>query len=268
MAYVISICNQKGGVGKTTTCLNLGAYLAILGRRVLIIDFDSQANATVGLGLDYQKINKNVYHLILNLADFREVIYRARIFSLDLIPSSPDLIGAQVELNNLPMKETILFQKVNQIRNHYHYILIDLPPSLGLLTINGLVASDKVIIPIQAEFFALEGLKQLISTINLIKRNLGKNIEILGALLTLYDKRNRLNRLVLKNIRRSFPGYVFETVIPKNIALAESPSFGKTILEYSPSSKGAKAYLNLAKEVINLLEKNISSNNLNNLAKN
>ncbi len=255
MAEVIAICNQKGGVGKTTTCLNVGAYLAIRGRKTLIIDFDPQANATKGLGINYNSLNKSVYHLILGLASFQEVISPTKIFGLEIIPSSVDLNGAQIELLKFPNKEERLEQIISQIENNYQYILIDLPPSLGLLTINGLAASKKVLIPIQSEFFALEGLKQLIFTLNLIRRNLGKDLQILGAVLTLFDKRNRLSRLVEKNLRRNFPGYVFKTVIPKNVSLAEAPSFGKTIIEYSPFSSGARAYFYLTQEIINLLEK-------------
>jgi len=256
MAEIIAICNQKGGVGKTTTCLNVGAYLAVRGRKTLIIDFDSQANATRGLGLNINNSYKNVYHLLLGLASFQEVVFPTRIFGLEIIPASMDLIGAQVELNHFKNKEERLQFLISQIEKNYHYILIDLPPSLGLLTINGLVASKKVLIPVQSEFFALEGLKQLIYTIDLVKRNLGKDLKILGAVLTLFDKRSRLSRLVEKNLRRNFPGYVFQTVIPKNVALAEAPSFGKTILEYSPFSSGARAYFYLTQEIINLLEKN------------
>lgn len=255
MGEIISICNQKGGVGKTTTCLNIGAYLAIRGRKTLIIDFDPQANATKGLGLDQQNLKKNIYHLLLGLASFEEVIYPTKIFGLEMIPASIDLNGAQIELLKFSNKEEILSQLLSKIENNYQYILIDLPPSLGLLTINGLVASKRVLIPVQSEFFALEGLKQLIFTLDLIKRNLEKDLKILGAVLTLFDKRSRLSHLVEKNLRRNFPGYVFQTVIPKNVALAEAPSLGKTILEYSPLSNGARAYFYLTQEIINLLEK-------------
>lgn len=255
MAHIIAICNQKGGVGKTTTCLNVGAYLAARGRKTLIVDFDAQANASKGLGVNIGDSSKNIYHLLLGKASFKEVIFPTKIFGLEIIPSSLDLIGAQVELNCFPEKEKRLFYLLSQIEKDYHYILIDLPPSLGILTVNGLMASQYVLIPVQSEFFALEGLKQLIFTIDLIKRNLDKELKILGALLTLFDKRSRLSRLVEKNLRRNFPGYVFQTVIPKNVALAEAPSFGRTILEYRPFSNGARAYFYATQEIINLLEK-------------
>ncbi|MGB9680671.1 MAG: ParA family protein [Minisyncoccia bacterium] len=255
MAEIIAICNQKGGVGKTTTCLNVGAYLAIRGRKTLIIDFDPQANATKGLGINYNSLNKSIYHLILGSASSQEVISPTKIFGLEIIPSSVDLNGAQIELLGFQNKEERLEQIISQIEKNYQYILIDLPPSLGLLTVNGLVASKKVLIPVQSEFFALEGLKQLIFTLDLIRRNLGKDLKILGAVLTLFDKRSRLSRLVEKNLRRNFPGYVFKTVIPKNVSLAEAPSFGKTIIEYNPFSSGARAYFYLTQEIINLLEK-------------
>ncbi len=250
MAKTIAVCNQKGGVGKTTTVVNLAAYLAAEGRKTLVVDFDPQANATAGLGLDYQKLPKTVYQTLISSLDPQQVIQKTSIFGLDILPSSPHLIGAQVELKNWPEKEIRLWQVLRPVQPLYNYILIDLPPSLGLLTINGLVAADAVLIPIQTEFYALEGLAQLINTIDLIRRNLGKDLRILGAVLTLYDKRNRLDRLVAKHIRRHFPGYVFEAVIARNVSLAESPSFGQPILNYNPRSEGARNYRQLAREFI------------------
>lgn len=254
MAKIIAICNQKGGVGKTTTTINLGAYLTALGRKTLIVDFDSQANATIGLGFDYTQLQRTVYHNLVFGFPLEETIRATPFLGLDLLPSSPDLIGAQVELNSFEGKEYRLKQLLSYLENRYQYILIDLPPSLGLLTINGLVAAEYVLIPLQTEFFALDGLSQLISTIDLIRRNLDEDLKILGAVLTLYDKRNRLDRLVVKNIIRHFPGYVFNAIIPRSVALAEAPSFGQSILQYNPRSDGARAYRQLAEEVIKLLE--------------
>ena len=254
MTEIIAICNQKGGVGKTTTTMNLGAYLAALGKRTLVVDFDAQANATSGLGFDYKKLQKTVYDSLISNDSPQKMIYKTSIFGLNIFPASPDLIGAQVELNRFTNKEFRLYQVLSLIKEHYDYILIDLPPSLGVLTINGLVAADQVLIPLQTEYYALEGLSQLITTIDLIRKNLEKDLKILGAVLTLYDKRNRLDRTVLKHIRRNFPGYVFDAVIPRNISLAEAPSFGKSILQYNPHSEGARAYRQLAQELIKKLE--------------
>jgi chromosome partitioning protein len=254
MAEIIAICNQKGGVGKTTTAVSLGSYLAAFGRKTLIVDFDPQANATSGLGLDYTKLTRNIYHNLVFGFALEETILQTPLFGLDILPASPELIGAQVELNSFEDKEFRLKQLLNYIKSQYRYILIDLPPSLGLLTVNGLVAADYVLIPLQTEFFALDGLSQLINTIDLIRRNLDKDLKILGAVLTLYDKRNRLDRSVVKNILRHFPGYVFNVIIPRNISLAEAPSFGQSILQYNPHSEGARAYRQLAEEVIKKLE--------------
>jgi len=241
-------------VHNTTTTMNLGAYLAALGKRTLVVDFDAQANATSGLGFDYKKLQKTVYNNLISDYSPKETIYKTSIFGLNILPASPDLIGAQVELDRFANKEFRLYQVLSSIKEYYDYILIDLPPSLGVLTINGLVAADQVLIPLQTEYYALEGLSQLITTIDLIRRNLEKDLKILGAVLTLYDKRNRLDRMVLKHIRRNFPGYVFDTIIPRNISLAEAPSFGQSILQYSPNSEGARAYRQLAQELIKKFE--------------
>ena len=254
MAHIIAICNQKGGVGKSTTAVNLSAYLSAMGRKTLIVDFDPQANATAGLGLDYQNLPLTVYQVLISSASLPQVIQKTSVFGLDILPSSPHLSGAQVDLKNLPDKEFRLQEVLSAVSSAYQYIIIDLPPSLGLLTINGLVAADKVLIPIQTEFYALEGLSQLVDTIGLIRRNLGKNLEIVGAVLTLYDRRNRLDRLIAKHIRRYFPGYVFQSVIPRNVALAEAPSFGRPIIQYNPQSEGGRAYRQLAQEFIKQIE--------------
>lgn len=241
-------------VHNTTTTMNLGAYLAAFGKKVLLIDFDAQSNTTSGLGFDYKKFKKTVYNLLIFNDSPQEVIYKTSVFGLHLLPTSPDLIGAQVELDYFPNKEFRLAQVLSSLKPDYDYMLIDLPPSLGVLTVNGLVAADQVLIPIQTEYYALEGLSQLITTINLIRRNLEKDLRILGAILTLYDKRNRLDRMVAKHIRRNFPGYVFRVEIPRNVSLAEAPSFGKPIIQYNPYSEGARAYRQLAQELIKKLE--------------
>ena len=262
MTEIIAICNQKGGVGKTTTTINLGAYLAALGKKVLLIDFDAQSNTTSGLGFDYKKLNKTIYHTLITESTLQDIIYKTSVFGLHLLPASPDLIGAQVELNHFQNKEFRLLEILTPLKVYYDYILIDLPPSLGVLTINGLVAANQVLIPIQTEYYALEGLSQLITTIDLIRRNLEKDLRILGAILTLYDKRNRLDRMVAKHIRRNFPGYVFNVEIPRNVSLAEAPSFGKPIILYNPYSEGARAYRQLAQELIRKIEEPLN-NDLN-----
>jgi len=251
MARVICIYNAKGGVGKTTTAVNLGSYLAALGRRVLLIDFDPQANATSALTYE-RSFNKNVYHGILNRAHYTELIKSSAILNYHFIPSSPELSGILVELVNLPEREYYLRKFINQLRHHYDYILIDLPPSLSLLTVNGLVAADEVLIPVQAEYYSLEGLGQLLQTIHLIRENLRHPLAITGAVITLYDKRERLSRDVNKNLRRHFPHRVFKAEIPRSVALAEAPSHSKPIILYQPYSSGALAYRRLAEELIEL----------------
>lgn len=255
MSKVIAVCNQKGGVGKTTISVNLSAYLAYFGKKVLLVDFDPQANATSSLGLNPHNLPRNVYHLLIKQIGVEQAIYKTNILNLFILPTSLDLIGAQVELVSLDEREFRLRQSLIPIKDRFDYIFIDLPPSLGLLTINGLVAADYVIIPVQTEFFALDGLGQLIQTIDLINRHLGANVKILGAVLSLYDKRNRLDRLIAKEIRRKFPGYVFNIEIPRNVALAEAPSFSQTILEYNSESEGGRAFKLLAQELLNLEEK-------------
>lgn len=251
MARVIAICNQKGGVGKTTTAVNLASYLAAFGRRVLLIDFDPQANATSALTYE-RNFPKNIYHGILNHSHYQELVRPSAILNYHFIPAATDLSGAIIELVNLPEREYYLRKFINQLRHHYDYILIDLPPSLSLLTINGLVAADEVLIPVQAEYYGLEGLGQLLQTIQLIRENLGHPLAITGALITLYDKRERLSRDVNKNLRRHFPHRVFKSEIPRSVALAEAPSHSKPVLLYQPYSPGAIAYRYLAQEIIEL----------------
>lgn len=250
MARVISVFNIKGGIGKTTTCASLSAYLAIAGRRTLVVDFDPQANASSGLGVYPAGVEKSIYHGILNEATHEEIVRQTALHNLHLVPSAPHLAGALVELVNLPEREYFLRKFLNAIRHAYDYIFIDMPPSLSLLTVNGLVASDEVIIPVQAEYYSLEGLGQLVSTVNLIRDNLGHHLKIAGALLTMYSARERLSREVARDLRTNFPHHVFATVIPRSISLAEAPSFGKPIPLYRPDSSGAEAYERLAREVI------------------
>ncbi len=250
MAKVITICNAKGGVGKTTTAINLPAYLAALGKKILLIDFDPQANATSGLGFEPKKIIDHIYHGIFGYADIEKIIKNTVLYNYHLIPANPDLAGALIELVDLDEREFFLRKFVNRLRHEYDYIFIDLPPSLNLLTLNGLVAADSVLIPIQCEYYSLEGLSQLLEIINMINENLGRQIQIAGGLLTMYDKREKLSREVAYEVRKNFPYYVYETEIPRSVALAEAPSFGKPIILYDPNSPGAKAYERLAKEII------------------
>lgn len=253
MARIISFVNQKGGVGKSTSVINTGAFLAAHGKYVLIVDLDPQSNTTSGLGINPNEQEWNLYHTLSDGIMPEEAIVKTGVFGLDLLPSHPDLAGAGIELVTQVNREYKLHDVLNRIRSNYDYILIDSPPSLGLLTINGLVAADHVIIPVQCEYYSLEGLSHLLNTIDLIKSNLGKELNIMGAVLTMYDRRNRLSHGVLKEMQRNFPGKVFNSIIPRSVSLAEAPSYGKSILHYDPSSKGARAYNQLAKEIL-LLE--------------
>jgi chromosome partitioning protein len=250
MARVIAICNQKGGVGKTTTAVNLGAYLAAAGRRVLLVDFDPQANASSALGHSQMTGEASVYHAILEQVEAERAIKPSAIYNYHYVPSAPHLAGALVELVNVPEREYFLRKFINRVRHGYDYILIDLPPSLSLLTVNGMVAADEVLIPVQTEYYSLEGLGQLLETINLIRDNLAHPIRVTGAVITMFDKREHLSREVSKNIRRHFPHHVFEVEIPRAVALAEAPSFSKPIILYRPDSPGAQAYERLALEII------------------
>lgn len=250
MARIIAITNQKGGVGKTTTAINLGAYLAWLGKFVLLVDIDPQANATAGVGFNYSSISKGVYNALAQTASFREIIKGTNHQGLKIAPSTVDLAGARVELVDLEDREYKLHRALLEIRNDYDYIIIDCPPSLDLLTVNGLVAAEEVLIPVQAEYLALEGLGQLLKTINLVKENLKPALSILGAVVTMYDKRNKLSRQVLNELRQHFPFRVFQTIIPRNVRLTEAPSYGQSILAYDPDSQGGQSYQNLAREIL------------------
>lgn len=256
MAKIISLVNQKGGVGKTTSAINLATYLASAGKFVLLVDLDPQGNASSGLGIDPRRVEKSLYHSMIIGEHPANVVIRTETLGHDLIPASQDLAGAGVELIHMENREFRLYNVLREIRTNYDYIIIDSPPSLGLLTINGLVAADEVLIPVQTEYFALEGLSQLLNTIELVRENLQPELKIMGALLTMYDKRNRLARQVVKEMRDHFPGHVFESVIPRSVRLAEAPGFGKSILGFDAFSKGARSYKNLAREIIELDKKN------------
>ena len=250
MARIIAIVNQKGGVGKTTTAVNLGAYLAWLGRFVLIVDLDPQANASSGLGLDVSKLVRGTYNSLVEPVSFRDIITNTSHEGYKIAPSTPDLAGARVELVNLENREFKLRDALLEVKNDYDYILIDCPPSLDLLTVNGLVAADEIMIPVQAEYMALEGLGQLLNTVSLVKDNLKPDLNVLGALVTMYDNRNKLSRQVLKELQEHFPHRVFKTIIPRNIRITEAPSYGQSILAFYSKSLGAKSYENLARELV------------------
>lgn len=252
MARIISVVNQKGGTGKTTTATNLAAFLAALGKYVLVVDLDPQANATSGLGFEPEAMERNLYHTLVDSLYPEDVIRKTNLFGYDLIPAGGDLAGAAIELVNMPEREFRLYNLLHRVRTNYDYIIIDCPPSLGLLTINGLTAADEIIVPVQCEYYALEGLGQLLKTVGLIQDNLGRDLRIKGALLTMHDKRNKLSRQVEKEVRLHFPGYVFQAMVPRCIRLAEAPSFGKTIFQYEPGSPGGNAYRQLAQEIITL----------------
>jgi len=250
MAKIISLVNQKGGVGKTTSAINLATYLANAGKFVLLVDLDPQGNASSGMGISVKDLEKNLYHAMISGENPENIIVKTKALGHDVLPSSQDLAGAGIELVSLDNREFKLYDVLRQIRTHYDYIIIDSPPSLGLLTINGLVASDEVIIPVQAEYYALEGLSQLLKTIDLVRENLQPELKVMGALLTMHDKRNKLSRQVVREVRDHFPGKVFDSIIPRTVRLAEAPSFGKSILHFDALSKGARAYKNLVKEVL------------------
>ena len=249
MGKVVAIANQKGGVGKTTTSVNLSSILAKRGKKVLIVDTDPQGNATSGLGIE-KELEYSVYDVIVNEIDIDKTIKDTNIKNLKICPSNINLAGAEVELVSMISREQRLKEKLDLVKDQYDYIIIDCPPSLGLITLNTFTAADSVLIPIQCEFYALEGLGQLMNTINLVKKRLNKNLEIEGALLTMYDMRTNLSNQVAKEVSKYFGNNVYKTVIPRNVKLSEAPSYGMSIIEYDSRSKGAKAYDKLAKEFI------------------
>ncbi|MBN1623321.1 MAG: ParA family protein [Clostridia bacterium] len=250
MARVIAVANQKGGVGKTTTAVNLSACLAYLGKKTLLVDNDPQGNASSGLGVDKWHVEKSIYDVLINEADIRTVIRKTMMDNLFLCPSNTQLAGAEIELVNQIMRESRLKTALNDIRNEYDYILIDCPPSLGLLTLNSLTAADTILVPIQCEYYALEGLAQLMNTVKLVQRHLNQNLQVEGVVLTMYDSRTNLSLQVVEDVRKYFDDKVYGTLIPRNVRLSEAPSFGLPIVLYDNLSKGSESYINLAKEVI------------------
>ncbi|MBU9694532.1 AAA family ATPase [Limosilactobacillus portuensis] len=250
MGYVIALANQKGGVGKTTTSVNLGACLADAGKKVLLIDLDPQGNATSGLGIDKKDIDESVYDVLINDVDLKKVILHSSHQGLDIVPTTIALSGAEVELTNLMARETRLKDAFGDVKDEYDYILIDCPPSLGLLTINAFTACDSILIPVQSEYYALEGLSQLLNTIKLVRKHFNSALKIEGVLLTMYDKRTNLGQQVNAEVKKYFGDQVYETIIPRNVRLSEAPSHGQAIVDYDKRSTGAKVYQQLAKEVL------------------
>ena len=250
MGKIIALANQKGGVGKTTTSMNLAASLATLEKKVLLVDADPQANASSGLGVDVSEIDSSIYECIIDHADVRDAIYTTDIEGLDIIPSHIDLVGAEIEMLNLPNRERILSEILSPMKGEYDYILIDCSPSLGLITVNALTAADSVIIPVQCEYFALEGISKLLNTIKIIKSKLNPSLEIEGFLLTMYDSRLRLANQIYDEVKKHFQELVFYTVIQRNVKFSEAPSHGLPVILYDTDSTGAKNHLALAKEII------------------
>ena len=249
MGKIISIANQKGGVGKTTTAITLSSMLAKRSKKILLIDADPQGNATSGVG-ENKEVEQSVYNLLIDDIVVNDAIYETKIKNLKLCPSNINLAGAEVELVPMMSREQRLKEKLDEIKNEYDYIIIDCPPSLGLITLNAFTASDSVLIPVQCEYYALEGLGQLINTINLVKKHLNKDLEIEGALLTMYDIRTNLSNQVVKEVKKYFGDKVYKTVIPRNVRLSEAPSYGMPITEYDVRSKGAKSYDKFVKEFL------------------
>jgi len=251
MSKVFAITNQKGGVGKTTTAVNLGAALAKLGERVLLIDIDPQGNATSGLGLSRNEVKSCIYNVLIEELPLEDVKVKTKWVKLDMVPATIQLAGAEIELVSLTAREYRLKEAITEVKTDYDYIIIDCPPSLGLLTLNAMNAADGVIIPIQCEYYALEGLGQLMNTINLVRKHLNSNLKIEGVVLTMYDSRTNLSEQVAEEVRKYFQQYVYKTIIPRNVRLSEAPSYGQHILEYDPRSRGAALHLSLAREVLN-----------------
>lgn len=250
MGKVISIANQKGGVGKTTTAINLAASLAAIEHPTLIIDIDPQSNSTSGLGIDSKTVTNSIYEIMIGSAEISESIRQTELDFLDLVPAHINLVGAEIEMIDREERERILKKAIADVRERYDFVIIDCPPSLGLLTINALTSSDSIVIPVQCEYFALEGLGQLLNTIKIVRQHLNPQLDIEGVLLTMYDNRTRLSNQVAEEVKRYFDDRVFKSVIARNVRLAEAPSFGKPALLYDSMSVGAKNYLSLAREII------------------
>ncbi|MBT6254185.1 ParA family protein [Candidatus Uhrbacteria bacterium] len=250
MAQIFAIVNQKGGVGKTTTTLNLGAYLANAGKRVLIVDLDPQGNASSGIGINHREVEHGLYEALVGHSTVDQALHETNHEGLHIIPTNQSLAGASVELVGHDNREFVLHKVLEPLKEKYDFILVDCPPSLGLLTLNGLVASDQVVIPIQAEYYALEGLGQLLNTIELVRDNLKPELNVFGAVITMYDQRTKLSKDVLTELYKHFPNKIFRSVIPRSVRLAEAPSFGQTILGYDPKSKAARAYERLTNEFL------------------
>ena len=266
MGKIIALANQKGGVGKTTSSINLAASLAVLEYRTLLVDADPQANATSGIGYDPREIKASIYECIINSVEPRDAILATRTPNLDLLPAHIDLVGAEIEMINLPDREHKMKEVFAKIKDQYDFIIIDCSPSLGLITINSLTAADSVIVPVQCEYFALEGLGKLLNTIKIVQSRLNPNLQIEGILLTMYDVRLRLSNQVVEEVRTHFQGLVFDTIIQRNTRLSEAPSFGVSVIMHDASSKGAINYLNLAKEILqkNGLSKEVENTDLKN----
>ncbi len=250
MTRIYVFTNQKGGVGKTTTAISLGAYLVAMGKKLLLIDIDPQANATSSLGVDKNRIPLSIYEALVQRVSLSQVVMPIGIVGLELVPSSPSLAGATVEIVGLPERTHLLRKALASLDKRYDYIFIDSPPSLGILTANALTATEEVIIPVQCEYLSLEGLGQLIYTINLVRSRLNPRLKIAGLVMTMYDVRTKISQQVVDEVRKYFPGKVFSTIIPRNVRLSEAPSYGETILSYAPKSRGALAYEALAKEFL------------------
>lgn len=251
MGRAIAVANQKGGVGKTTTAINLAACLAEAGQHVLIIDMDPQGNTTSGFGFDKNDLENTVYELLVGDAELEECIIKDAIEHMDMLPSNVNLSGAEIELIGIDRKEYILRDKIQEVRDDYDFIIIDCPPSLSMLTINSMTTADTILVPIQCEYYALEGLSQLIHTINLVRQRLNPNLEIEGVVFTMYDARTNLSLQVVENVKANLKQTIYKTIIPRNVRLAEAPSHGKPIIAYDKRSSGAEAYRLLAEEVIN-----------------
>lgn len=250
MGKIISVANQKGGVGKTTTSINLAAALGVLERKVLLVDADPQANATSGVGIDPKNVKTSIYECIVNEIEPRDIILETNSPNLDLLPAHIDLVGAEIEMINLPGREKMMRAALNKVKEDYDFIIIDCSPSLGLITLNALSASDSVIIPVQCEYFALEGLGKLLNTIKIVQSRLNPELSIEGLLLTMYDIRLRLSNQVVEEVKTHFQQMVFDTIIQRNTRLGEAPSHGETIIMHDASCKGAINYLNLAREIL------------------